>query len=107
MINLHQKEPKKVLIVNPFGIGDVLFTTPFISNLKSNFPNLEIDYIGNSRTASLLTNNNKINNNFIYDRDDFILVYKQSKVKFFKKVREFLRSIRNEKYDIVFDFFAE
>ena len=32
------KTPKKILLINIFGIGDVLFTTPLISNLKQKFP---------------------------------------------------------------------
>ena len=32
------KNVKSFLVINPYGIGDVLFTTPLIRNLKNNYP---------------------------------------------------------------------
>ena len=37
----------KILIVNPFGIGDVLFTTPLIAALKEHISGVTISFIGN------------------------------------------------------------
>ena len=37
---------------NTFGIGDVLFTTPLIKNIKRAYPTAEIHYLANSRSAS-------------------------------------------------------
>ena len=40
---------KKILIINPYGIGDVLFTTPVISNLRRwRTPRLYIAYLANT-----------------------------------------------------------
>ena len=38
---------KKILIINPYGIGDVLFTTPVISNLRRAYPQATIAYLAN------------------------------------------------------------
>ena len=35
----------KILLINPFGIGDVLFSTPLIRILKDNFPESALYYI--------------------------------------------------------------
>lgn len=95
---------KRILIINPFGIGDVLFTTPFIDNIKVNIPDAYIGYIGNTRTSSFLKNNPNINKVFVYDRDKFKDVYKQSKIQYVHKTRSFLRDIKHEQFDVVFDF---
>lgn len=95
---------KKVLVINPFGIGDVLFTTPFLRNLKENVPEVSISYIGNSRTQPLLKQNPNIIKVFIYDRDEYNALYKKSKLAYIKKIADFAGVIRREKFDAVFDF---
>lgn len=103
-MNLKQLNPSKILVVNIFGIGDVLFTTPLISNLRHHFPNADIDYISNRRVAPLLEDHALIRKVHIYERDEFAAVRKQSKAEFFKKVSAFVRTIRAEQYDVLFDF---
>src|SRR5208283_1549917 len=48
---------KKILIINPYGIGDVLFTTPVISNLRRSYPQATIAYLANARTADFIKMN--------------------------------------------------
>jgi len=95
--------PKRVLIINIFGIGDVLFTTPIISNLKANYPDLYIGYVCNSRTAAILERNPKIDKVFIYDRDDFKEASEKSKILAFRKLIGFLRGIKKERFDTSID----
>lgn len=95
--------PKRVLIINIFGIGDVLFTTPVISNLKASYPDLYIGYVCNGRTAALLERNPKIDRVFIYDRDDFKEASQRSKILVFKKLVAFLREIKKERFDTSID----
>ena len=95
---------EKILIVNIYGIGDVLFSTPFISNLKENFPGVQIGYICNNRTAPLLNNYSKVDKLFVYERDEFQQTFRRSKREFWEKTRSLIDRIREEKYDAVFDF---
>ncbi len=95
--------PKKVLIVNTFGLGDVLFTTPLISNLKANNPGLYIGYVCNRRAVALLERNPKVDRIFVYERDEFDEIYKRSKMAFIRKFREFIKEIKGEEFDLVFD----
>ncbi len=85
--------PKRVLVINIFGIGDVLFTTPMISNLKASHPDLYIGYVCNSRTAALLERNPKIDKVFTYDRDEYNEAFQRSKILGFKKWIAFLKEI--------------
>ena len=95
--------PKRVLVINIFGIGDVLFTTPLISNLKANYPDLTIGYVCNSRTATLLERNPKIDKVFTYDRDEFNEAFRRSKILGIKKWIGFLRDIKKEGFDTSID----
>ncbi|MCK5180086.1 MAG: lipopolysaccharide heptosyltransferase II [Candidatus Omnitrophica bacterium] len=95
--------PKKILIINTFGVGDVLFTTPLISNLKANDPDVYIGYICNRRTEALLERNPKVNRIFVYERDEFNAVYQRSKIALVKKFRQFLKEVQNDRFDLVID----
>lgn len=94
---------KKILIINPFGIGDVLFTTPLIANIKRAHPKTVIHYLTNPRSADVLKNNPKIENIHIYERDAFHASYRRSKIAFLKKWNGFVRIIKAEGYEAVLD----
>ena len=96
-------KPERILLINIFGIGDVLFTTPLISNLKYHFPKSFIGYIANRRTAGFLEGHPKIDKVFVYDRDEYQNFLKKSRLDFFKKFLSFQREIKREKFDCVID----
>ncbi|MCR4337810.1 MAG: lipopolysaccharide heptosyltransferase II [Candidatus Omnitrophica bacterium] len=95
--------PQRILLINPFGIGDVLFTTPLIRNLKQNFPDSFIGYLANTRTAPMLKAHPLIDRVMVYDRDDFVAVYRQSRIQFLQKWQGLLRTIKADRYDMVID----
>ncbi len=96
-------EARRVLIVNPFGIGDVLFATPLIGALKAEEPSVSISFIGNARTAPLLGNDPRLEKVFVYERDDFLQVYRQSRVQFLRRWLDFVRELRAARFDMAFD----
>jgi lipopolysaccharide heptosyltransferase II len=102
MIRLHHK-PKKILIMNIFGLGDVLFTTPLISNLKASFPSCTIDYLCNRRAVSIVEHNKNVERIFVYERDEFETVKQSSRAAFFKKLFGLIQDIRKEGYDTCLD----
>ncbi len=95
---------KRILIINPYGIGDVLFTTPLISNLRLTCPEALIAYLANRRTAEFLKSNTEIARVFVYERDEFLETYRQNPLKYIQKSYEFYKSIKQESFDVVFDF---
>ncbi|MBF0489125.1 MAG: lipopolysaccharide heptosyltransferase II [Candidatus Omnitrophica bacterium] len=88
---------RKILIINPFGIGDVLFTTPLISHLHLAYPEALIGYIANRRALPVIESNPKINKVYIYERDEF----KDDLVQSWGRL---LSQIKQEQFDVVFDF---
>ena len=94
---------QRILIINPYGIGDVLFTFPLIRNLRLEYPLAFIGYLANRRTAGLLAANSDISRVFIYERDEFQDIYRKDPVKFLQQSFEFFNSIRQQDFDIVFD----
>lgn len=103
MVNLF--EPlKKILIINPFGIGDVLFTTPLIREIKQAYPGCSIGYWCNERVQSILENNPCIDKIFGLSRGDIKKIFLKSRLKGIGKSWDLLRKIRKERFDIALDF---
>lgn len=95
---------KKFLIINPFGIGDVLFTTPVIHTLKDAFAGVKIGYLCNRRSAPILEANPYLDYLFVYERDEFEALRRKSFFAWIKKLTAFLREIKKERFDVAFDF---
>jgi len=95
---------KKILIINPYGIGDVLFTIPVIKNLRLAYPQARIAYLANRRTSDFLKLNSDIAQVFVYERDEFVESYRQNPLKFIQKWFELFKCIKKERFDVVFDF---
>ena len=95
---------KKILIINPFGIGDVLFTTPIIKAIKEKYPDSFIGYWCNLRVRPLLISGFRVNKIFALSRGDIKKLYR---VSFFKGLWESLKltvSLKKERFDICLDF---
>ena len=94
----------KFLIVNPFGIGDVLFTTPVIRALKEHYPDSFIGYWSNSRVKPILESNPQINKIFAFSRGDLKKVFQESFLKGLWSGIKLSCEIKKEHFDICFDF---
>jgi lipopolysaccharide heptosyltransferase II len=95
---------KKILIINPFGIGDVLFTTPVIKALKRQYPDSFIGYWSNLRVKPILENNPQINKVFALSRGDIKKIYQESFLKGLWSGFNLIRQIKKERFDICLDF---
>lgn len=93
----------KILIINPFGIGDVLFTTPLIKNLRNQFPSSFIGFVCNNRVAPVLSGNKNLNELFVFDKGDFRVLWNLSKIDCIRQFFGFLKIIKSRKFDVVID----
>ncbi len=98
-----QNPPKRILIINIFGIGDVLFTTPLMSNIKLHNPGCYIGYVCNKRAVDVLKGNTGVDRVFVYEKDDYRDALKRSKGEFIKKIFSSLAEIKQEQFDCVID----
>jgi len=95
---------KKFLIVNPFGIGDVLFTTPVIKAIKESEPDSFIGYWCNERVRDVLKDNPGISTVFALSRGDLKKIYRKSMWEGLKKSIDLKKRIKQEKFDSLLDF---
>ncbi|MFA4992235.1 MAG: glycosyltransferase family 9 protein [Candidatus Omnitrophota bacterium] len=94
---------KNILVINPFGIGDVLFSTPLVSALKKLYPDSYIAYICNLKTRDILITNPAINEVFVFERDEYRFLWKTSKIGAAGKFLDFWGMVKKKKFDLVFD----
>ena len=100
---INRSDPR-ILVINPFGIGDVLFTTPVIKAIKGRYPDSFIGYWSNSRVKPILESNPQINKVFPFSRGDLKKIYQES---FFKGIWSAIKltwEIKRQRFDICLDF---
>ena len=95
--------PKRILIVNPFGIGDVLFTTPLVRAIHRAFPKSRIGYLCNRRTERVLRDNPHLDALFVYEKDDFVDLCRTSRWAGLRYLAKLFQQINHFHCDWVMD----
>lgn len=98
-----QDKMKHILIINPFGIGDVLFSTALIESLGRQVEGCHLGFLCNRRTEALLRNNPLIDRVFVFEKDEYRDLWKRSKIECVKKFMSLLNDIRAKRFDTVID----
>lgn len=95
---------RNILLINTFGIGDVLFSVPVIKALAENYPGVNIYYISNRRARYVIKENPHVAECIIFEKDDFRKLAGESKLKFLKSFMRFSRKIKSLNADLMVDF---
>lgn len=95
---------KNILIINPFGIGDVLFTTPLVRALKKGIsPVPRITFICNARTYPILLRNKHIDEVMVCDRGQYRELWGKSKLLWMREFAALLHRARRCGFDAAID----
>ncbi|MFA5147127.1 MAG: glycosyltransferase family 9 protein [Candidatus Omnitrophota bacterium] len=94
---------KRILIVNTFGIGDVLFTTLLVKTLKKSMPDADIDFMCNERAQYIFRDNGNIRDIIIFEKDEFRKAFRDSKIGFIGKLAAFIKKLKSKRYDLLID----
>ena len=100
---MNEKKRKKILVINPFGIGDVLFTTPLIRAIKKAYPEWRIYFICNKRTRPILEHNPYIEKIIVVEKDEYRKLLKNSKWHFIKRFLSLLSRIKDNRFELAID----
>lgn len=90
----------KILVVNPYGIGDSLFITPLSRGLRMKWPNAHLALLLGSRTEIIFKHNPNINHTYTYRKD-----YLKS-LPLWRSLHEkslLFYKIRKQKFDVLID----
>lgn len=90
----------KVLVVHPYGIGDVLFMTPLLRAIREKLSVEYLDVILGSRTKAVLENNPDINEIFVIDKDKWRA---QGRIRTWLEKRRLYHKLKARNYDVFID----
>jgi ADP-heptose:LPS heptosyltransferase len=88
--------PRKILVIRLRAIGDIVLSTPVLRALRKAFPSVQIHFATYAVNEPLLRHNPNLNR---------LMLNPPNRSSFIEKLG-FLRAIRREKYDWVFDLEA-
>jgi lipopolysaccharide heptosyltransferase II len=95
------KSLRHVLIVQPYGIGDLLFVTPVLRALRL-IPTVEkVDLLLGSRTEQAVRDNPHVDEIFTLDKD---LFHRRDALENFQDVLSLGRRLRKQNYDLLLDY---
>jgi ADP-heptose:LPS heptosyltransferase len=95
---------KRVLVVNPFGIGDVLFSMVLVEALRKALPaDGRIGFLCNERVDGLVRLNTSIDRTFTFNRGLMDRLWRKSPALCWAKTRGLLDLIRTERFDTMID----
>ncbi|MFA5293398.1 MAG: lipopolysaccharide heptosyltransferase II [Phycisphaerae bacterium] len=93
---------KKILIIKPSALGDIVMAMPAACCLAENFPDAQIHWFVRPEYSSILENHPCVHKTVIFDRKKLGKWW--YKPAAFAELVRLIRQLRKEKYDIVFDF---
>lgn len=85
---------KRILIIALFRIGDAVYSTPVLREIKKHFPDVSIDLVCRNYTADVYRNNSHLRKSYIF----------QDGIVEFWRIR---RILRKNNYDLVIDLTAD
>src|SRR3989338_4594818 len=94
---------KRILLVNPFGIGDALFTMTLAESIRSLYPECFIGFLCNERTVGLVRMDASIDQTFVFNRDHFRKLWSQNPFLFYRELNAMLKLIREAGFDTLVD----
>lgn len=95
--------PQRIVIVNPFGIGDVLFTTPLVRAVRQAFPDSFLGYVCNRRTERILRTNPHLDDLYVYEKDELVDQWQRSPWQALRQFGRLMRQIHAGRFDLAID----
>jgi heptosyltransferase-1 len=92
---------RKILIVKPSSLGDIVHSLPFLNAIKTCFPKAEIHWVVARGLEGLLECHPMVNRLIVINKDTWKKLSKAGNT--IKEVRRLLQDIRSEQYDLAVD----
>ena len=92
-----------IAIVNPFGIGDVLCSTPLIAAVRRAHPTARLLYVCNARAQDVLAANPHLDRIVVFEKDEYRALWQRSPWQAARRFAALVNSLRRERLDLVID----
>lgn len=92
---------RRVLIVQPYGLGDMLFITPVLRALRL-IPTVErVDMLIGSRTREIIASNPHVDDIYVIDKDK---MHKNSRAENIRFLKNLGKDLKPHRYDLLIDY---
>jgi len=93
--------PRKILIVKPSSLGDVIHSLPFLNAVKTCLPKSEIHWIIAKGLEGILESHPMIDKLWVIDKDSWKNI--QNVKSTIQEIKVLFKKLKQEKYDLVVD----
>jgi heptosyltransferase-1 len=98
---LLRRPPKKILIVKPSSLGDVVHSLPFLNSVRSCFPKAEIHWVIAKGLEGLLDGNPMVDRLIVINKDKWKKISRAAST--LREVKGLFSEIGHEGYDLAID----
>ena len=95
------RPPKKILIIKPSSLGDVVHSLPFLNSIRSCFPKAEIHWVIAKGLEGLLDGHPMVDRLVVINKDLWKKISRATETA--REVKRLFHSIRYEGYDLAID----
>ena len=96
--------PRRILVIEPWHIGDVVLTTPLLKALRESFPEARISLLGKAHAGEILGNSGLVDDFIIADLPWTRPIKKYPlKLAAIRQLRSLVRHLRNRRFDVTID----
>jgi len=92
---------RKILVVKPSSLGDIVHSLPFLNSIKTCFPKAEIHWVIAKGLEGLLECHPMVDKLIIINKDMWKKLSRTTAT--IKEIKQLLKDIRNERYDLAVD----
>lgn len=93
----------RLLIVNPYGIGDVLCTVPLLNAVRAAWPSATLGFVCNRRTESLVRAFPGLDTVIVFEKDEFRQQWRRSTLRWLTEVRRLAGTLKAGRWEAAID----
>lgn len=95
---------RRILFVNPFGIGDTLFSLVAVEAVRAAAPEAFIGFLCNERTEAIVRLDTSIDRTFVFHRDLLRRLGRKHPLLLWRKLSGLRDALREGRFDTMIDF---
>ncbi len=96
-----KKIPKKILVIKPSSLGDIVHGLPFLNAVKDTFPSAEIHWVVAKGLEGLLENHPMVKRLWVINKDQWKNLKKIKETAI--EIKSLFKKLEDESYDLVID----